>query len=304
MPELANDSELLTQIGDNYFYTLHAIWRATDATYSVEVWVQNADGTLQRVEVKLPGADANGVLKSTFGDTIDFNDPTDPYRIWGANPEDRASLGEGFGITDPAGYTFVANFSCDPSTPISPNSFDKTLNVFNSVNSIVLDANGKTIYLFYRYIENGVHFTVNRYMVLSDNTRVEVDKNGNRLHRNAKGQILDASGNVVAEENYGDYLIYVEASAGQLAHAVLQQFLIDNGITYLPDANHVVNPADLVNYYIIMNNIPGFSYSQLLSELTCKAYVAGDNSTVLELFFAADPQAIDYQLGADRKSVV
>lgn len=58
MPELANDSELLTQIGDNYFYTLHAIWRATDATYSVEVWVQNADGTLQRVEVKLPGADA------------------------------------------------------------------------------------------------------------------------------------------------------------------------------------------------------------------------------------------------------
>lgn len=236
MPELANDSELLTQIGDNYFYTLHAIWRATDATYSVEVWVQNADGTLQRVEVKLPGADANGVLKSTFGDTIDFNDPTDPYRIWGANPEDRASLGEGFGITDPAGYTFVANFSCDPSTPISPNSFDKTLNVFNSVNSIVLDANGKTIYLFYRYIENGVHFTVNRYMVLSDNTRVEVDKNGNRLHLNAKGQILDASGNVVAEENYGDYLIYVEASAGQLAHAVLQQFLIDNGITYLPDA--------------------------------------------------------------------
>ena len=298
MPELANDSEFLTQIGDNYFYTLHAIWRATDATYSVEVWVQNADGTLQRVEVKLPGADANGVLKSTFGDTIDFNDPTDPYRIWGANPEDRASLGEGFGITDPAGYTFVANFSCDPSTPISPNSFDKTLDVFNSVNSIVLDANGKTIYLFYRYIENGVHFTVNRYMVLSDNTRVEVDKNGNRLHRNAKGQILDASGNVVAEENYGDYLIYVEASAGQLAHAVLQQFLIDNGITYLPDANHVVNPADLVNYYIIMNNIPGFSYSQLLSELTCKAYVAGDNSTVLELFFAADPQAIDYQLGA------
>ena len=85
-------------------------------------------------------------------------------------------------------------------------------------------------------------------------------------------QILDASGNVVAEENYGDYLIYVEASAGQLAHAVLQQFLIDNGITYLPDANHVVNPADLVNYYIITNNIPGFSYSQLLSELTCKAY--------------------------------
>ena len=95
------------------------------------MWVQNADGTLQRVEVKLPGAYANGVLKSTFGDTIDFNDPTDPYRIWGANPEDRASLGEGFGITDPAGYTFVANFSCDPSTPISPNSFDKTLNVFN-----------------------------------------------------------------------------------------------------------------------------------------------------------------------------
>ena len=55
MPELANDSELLTQIGDNYFYTLHAIWRATDATYSVEVWVQNADGTLQRVEVRTPG---------------------------------------------------------------------------------------------------------------------------------------------------------------------------------------------------------------------------------------------------------
>lgn len=58
-PTDPNRSPLLhynTETGEYDTYVLHAVWRAVQATYTVEVWVQHGNGDIERIPVHLPRA--------------------------------------------------------------------------------------------------------------------------------------------------------------------------------------------------------------------------------------------------------
>ena len=302
MPDLADDDPLLTLEGTDYVYTLHAVWRAVEAKYIVEVWVHHGDGSYERLEIRFDGQDGDGYLSGVFGDTIDFNDPTNPFRSWTDDTGTHIELlnnntqGWNFSITAPLGYEFAPNMMVPDDAQVRGE--DKTIGTDRSVNSIVLDAKyDKTIYLFYEAIPDGVLYTVKRYIVLPDGTTTfEMDKNGNRLYRDADGNVLTGEGGtVVPEADLDNYLIRIKATAGQVARAVTTDVLDAMGISYPAGVSHVV--FNHISYYIVRNDIAGFAFAVDLSALVSVDRVKGDSSTQLILYYDARKQDVIFNLG-------
>ena len=297
------------ETGEYDTYVLHAVWRAVQATYTVEVWVQHGNGDIERIPFTfpVPPASDGNVLSGNFGDIIDFSDPTNPVRRYPtANGVVTEALntpyapGTPFSVPTPAGYVFEKSFT----VPVGANiiGYDTSLPVNGSVNSLELSkTGGSVIYLFYTPEVDKVYYTVNRYMVLSDKvTQIEVDKNGNPIYRDTDGNVYTdaALTNRVADEDLDDYLIRVAATAGQWAHAVKKAVVDGMGLTYTPGSIRVVDPSDNTNYYIIYDNaLPGFTFSADLSAFYDNARVAGDCSTVLKLYFDANKQDVVFELG-------
>ena len=239
-PTDPNRSPLLhynAETGEYDTYVLHAVWRAVQATYTVEVWVQHGNGDIERIPFTfpVPPASDDNVLSGNFGDIIDFSDPTNPVRRYPtANGVVTEALntpyapGTPFSVPTPAGYVFEKSFT----VPVGANiiGYDTSLPVNGSVNSLELSkTGGSVIYLFYTPEVDKVYYTVNRYMVLSDKvTQIEVDKNGNPIYRDANGNVYTdaALTNRVADEDLDKYLIRVAATAGQWAHAERQHQLL------------------------------------------------------------------------------